>query len=133
MGSKKEGLKKVRSKKEISTNIFEELDFENPEEELLKADLTHEISKIIKKRHLTQAQAAKIMATDQPRISSLLSGRTDLFSVEMLLHFLKALGQDIEVVVKPKPRNRKLAHLSVCISNSSTRNCIPIAAKSIRH
>lgn len=38
-----------------SENVFADLGFENPEEELLKANLTVEIAKIIKKKHLTQA------------------------------------------------------------------------------
>jgi hypothetical protein len=39
--------------------------------------------------------------------------RFDLFSVEMLMYFLQALGQDIKIVVETKPRNRKIAHISV--------------------
>ncbi len=100
-----------------SNNVFADLGFENSEEELLKSDLTAEIASVIKKRKLTQTEAAKILGVDQPRISSLLSGRLDLFSVEMIMHFLTALGRDIQVVVTPKPKNRKLAHLSVCFSS----------------
>jgi predicted XRE-type DNA-binding protein len=55
-----------------SDNVFADLGFENPEEELLKADLTGEIAEIIKKKKLTQAQAARIMGITQPRVSSLL-------------------------------------------------------------
>lgn len=112
--------KKSSAKEELdyeigSENVFADLGFENPEEELFKADLVAEISNIIKKKRLTQKQAAKILGVDQPRISSLIRGRLSLFSVEMLLHFLNTLGQDIQVIVKPKPRNRKQAHLSVYI------------------
>lgn len=111
-----------------SGNVFADLGLENAEDELLKSDLTVEISSLIKKKKLTQAQAAKILGVDQPRVSSLLRGRFDLFSIEMLMHFLTSLGQDIQIVVKPKPRNRKQAHLSVCISSAS-RNPVPLAAK----
>ena len=125
--------RKLSDKYEVgSDNVFADLGFENPAEELLKADLTNEIAKIIKKNHLTQAQAAKIIGVDQPRISSLLRGRTDLFSVEMLMHFLNALGQDIELFIRPKPRNRKHAHSCVCTSSSRSMSNIPIAAKSHR-
>lgn len=112
-----------------SDNVFADLGFENAEEELLKSDLTAEIANHIKKRRLTQAQAAKILGVDQPRISSLLRGRIDLFSIEMLMHFLTALGQDIQIVVKPKPRNRKQAHLSVVVPASTSRTSAPLAAK----
>ncbi len=112
-----------------SGNVFADLGFENPEEELAKSELTAQISNIIKKRKLTQTQVAKILGVDQPRISSLLRGRFDLFSFDMLMHFLKVLGQDVEIIVKPKPRNRKRAHLSVV--SSCEGNSFPVAASSL--
>jgi predicted XRE-type DNA-binding protein len=125
---------KIKSNKKIpvheisSGNVFADLGLENPEEELIKADLTSEISHLIKKKKLTQIQAAKKLGVDQPRISSLLNGRLDLFSIEMLMHFLQILDQDIQIVITPKPRKQKRAHLSVCVSN--TRPVIPLAAHS---
>jgi len=116
---------------ETKGNIFAVLGFANPEQDLVKANLVAEISNIVKKKKITQAQLAKILGVNQPRISSLLSGNLDLFSIEMLMKFLQALGQDIEIVVKPKPNNRKLAHFSVVSSvSSSERTSIPIAASS---
>lgn len=102
--------------------------FENPEEDLVKANLIAEISHLIKKKKLTQVQVAKILGVTQPRVSSLLSGNLDLFSFEMLMHFLKALGQDVAIVIKPKPSRRKQAHLSVV--TSSERISVPMAANS---
>lgn len=115
---------------EISSgNIFADLGFENPEEELLKANLTMEITKIIKQKKLTQAKAAKVMGVDQPRVSSLIRGRLDLFSVERLMHFLNTLDQDVDIIVKPKPRNRKKAHLLAHTPSQSHKTPTPIAAK----
>lgn len=114
-----------------SDNVFSDMGFENAEEELLKSDLTAEISSLIKKKKLSQTQAADIFGVDQPRVSSLLRGKFDLFSVEMLMHFLNSLGQDIQIVVKPKPRNRKRAHLSVYIPSSASKDSVPLAAKSL--
>lgn len=111
-----------------SGNVFEDLGFENPVEELAKSDLTAQISCIIKKRKLNQTQVAVILNVDQPRVSSLLRGKLDLFSVETLMNFLQALGQDIEIRVMPKPRNRKRARLSVV--SSAERNSFAIAASS---
>lgn len=124
-------IKKIQEKIEHeigSGNVFSDLGFDNAEEELLKSDLTAEIAYIIKKKKLTQAKAAKILGVDQPRISSLLRGRLDLFSVEALMNFLQSLGQDVEIMVKPKPRNRKIACLNVV---SPTERCsLPMVAKS---
>ena len=111
---------------EGSDNVFADLGFENPEEELAKSNLTADIARIMREKKLTQTQVAKILGVDQPRISSLLRGRFDLFSFDMLMQFLKMLGQDIEIVVKPKPRNRKTAHLSVVYSGEKV---VPMAAK----
>ena len=122
----KNNIKEIEYEKG-SGNVFADLGFENPDDELAKADLTAQISCIIKKKKLTQKQVAEILDVDQPRISSLLRGRLDLFSIEKLMQFLKALGQDIEIKIKPKPRNRKQAHLVV---SSCERVSMPMAAKS---
>lgn len=110
-----------------SDNVFADLGFENPEEELLKADLTSEIADIIKKKKLTQAQAAKIMKITQPRVSSLLKGNTELFSVDTLMHFLNDLGQDIKLIIEPKPKNRKYAYSSIFCPTPHAN--MPVAAK----
>lgn len=123
----KKQIKKIPQFEIGSENVFADLGFKNPEEEQLKADLTGEIAHLIKKKRLTQAQAAKILGVDQPRVSSLLNGRLDLFSLEMLMQFLQTLGQDIEIKIKPKPRNRKIGLMSVSFSG---RVSVPIAAKS---
>lgn len=124
---KKKNCEKLPDYEIGSDNVFADLGFENAEEELLKSDLTGEIAYLIKKNRLTQAQAAKKLGVDQPRISYLLNGRLNLFSVEMLMHFLQTLDQDIKIVVTPKPRNRKHARLSACISEKSS---FPMVAKS---
>ncbi len=111
-----------------SENIFEDIGIENADEELTKAELAWEIDHIIKKRKLTQAKAAEIMGINQPKVSALLRRKLSGFSVERLMHFLNLLGQDIDIVVKPKPSNRKTARVSV-ISHEDYFS-IPIAAKS---
>ena len=112
-----------------SDNVFADLGFDDPEEELLKADLISEIASIIKEKGLTQAHAAKIMGITQPRVSTLLKGHSELFAVDTLMHFLNALGQDIKLIIVPKPKNRKRAFSSVCSSSSHTPGMFPIAAK----
>jgi predicted XRE-type DNA-binding protein len=80
---------------------------------LAKAELARQINTVITKRHLTQAQAAEILGIDQPKVSALMRGKLSGFSLERLFHFLNALGRDIQIVVKPKPRSRQHAHLRV--------------------
>jgi predicted XRE-type DNA-binding protein len=117
---------------EISSgNVFADLGIENPEEELTKAKLVWEIELIIKKRKLSQAEAAKVMGINQPKVSALIRRKLDGFSVERLIHFLNALGQDIDIVVRPKPRNRKQAVINVYHENGLGRLAVPMAAKGI--
>jgi predicted XRE-type DNA-binding protein len=87
--------------KESSGNVFADLGFPNPERELLKARLTLEIYRQIKGRGLTQAKAGAILGIKQPHVSALMRGRSGNFSVERLMDFLTALGQDVEVIVRP--------------------------------
>ena len=111
---------------EISSgNVFADLGIENPEDELTKAKLVWEIEQIIKKRKWTQEAAAKAMGINQPKVSALLRRKLDGFSVERLIHFLNALGQDIDIIVRPKPRNRKLAIISVYHDTGDIHSRLP--------
>jgi predicted XRE-type DNA-binding protein len=84
-----------------SGNVFADLGFVNPEREQLKAHLTLQIYRIIKKRGLTQAQAGEVLGIKQPHVSALMRNRSGNFSVERLVDFLIALGQDVEITVRP--------------------------------
>jgi predicted XRE-type DNA-binding protein len=92
--------------KDGSSNIFADLGFANPEREELKARLTLQIYRLIKGRGLTQAQAGEVLGVKQPHVSSLMRGQSGAFSVERLMNFLVALGQDVQITVKStrKPR-----------------------------
>ena len=86
--------------KEGSGNIFADLGFANPEHEEVKARLTLQIYRLIKGRGLTQAQAGAVLGIKQPHVSNLMRGRSGAFSVERLMSFLTALGQDVQITVK---------------------------------
>lgn len=89
-----------------SGNVFRDLGFANADEMLAKANLARQAGKLIKRRGLTQAQVAALLKIDQPKVSALLNGRLTAFSTERLMRFLKALDQDVKIVVKPRPRSR---------------------------
>ena len=98
--------KKVSVKAEIavepsSGNVFADLGLKNPAELLAKAELVQRISDIIAERKLTQARAAKLLGIDQPKVSALLRGKLDGFSIDRLFRFLNALGRDVEISVRP--------------------------------
>src|SRR5208282_5368100 len=75
-----------------SGNVFADLGFENPREEMLKAKLVGEIRTIAKRRRLTQAEAAALMGVKQPDVSAIVVGRTGKFSVDRLVRYLDRLA-----------------------------------------
>ncbi|MBM3551107.1 MAG: XRE family transcriptional regulator [Alphaproteobacteria bacterium] len=83
------------------------------DDHLLKAQLVRKIDALLKERGLKQVQAAEIFGVRQPDVSKLLHGDFRQFSLERLLRFLVALGQDVEIVVKPHRQSTKAATLSV--------------------
>jgi len=87
-----------------SGSVFRDLGFPKPEREELKARLTLQIYRIIKARKLTQTAAGEILGVKQPHVSGLMRGRSGNFSVERLMDFLTALGQDVEITVRPTRR-----------------------------
>ncbi len=84
-----------------SGNVFADLGLPHPEQELLKAKLALQIYRLIKERRLTQVEAGKILGIKQPHVSALMRNRAGVFSVERLMDFLTALGQDVEITVRP--------------------------------
>jgi predicted XRE-type DNA-binding protein len=87
-------------------NVFQDLGFSSEDAENLKlrADLMIEVSKLIKARRLTQAKAAKVFGVSQPRVSDLVRGKIDRFSVDTLVAMLGHAGAHVEFVVRPRSR-----------------------------
>ena len=98
---------------EGSGNLFADLQVADPEEELAKAQLAGLIRDAIKRRRLTQGQAADVTGLDQPKVSALVNGRLGGFSSDRLLRCLTALGQDVEIVVRRRTRPRARGRLRV--------------------
>jgi predicted XRE-type DNA-binding protein len=89
-----------------SGNVFADLGFANPEEELLKAKLIREIRAIIKRRRLTQAKAAVILGLKQPDVSAIVTGRVGKFSIDRLVRCLDRLDYKVDVVIRHKAARR---------------------------
>ncbi len=97
-----------------SDNVFEDLGFDHPDEELAKAKLVVAIGQALRQRKLTQVQAAALLGIDQPKVSALLKGRYGGFSTDRLLRLLVALDRDVEIVVKPA---RARPHVTVLVAS----------------
>jgi predicted XRE-type DNA-binding protein len=94
-----------------SGNVFADLAVENPDEYLAKSELAAEILRIVQRRRLTQAEAAKLLGIRQPKVSELLRGRLDGFSTDRLLRFITQLGYNVQIKVS-KARARQ-GHVEV--------------------
>lgn len=85
-----------------SGNVFRDVGFgpEEAEHLRIRADLMIEVRRLIKARRLTQARAAKLFGVTQPRISNLVRGRIDLFSVDTLIDMLAQAGVRVNLSVR---------------------------------
>ena len=100
---------------EGSSNVFADLDLPNSEQDQIKAKLTLQIYRIIKKRNLTQAETGEVLGIKHPHVSALMRNRSGIFPVGRLMEFLTALGQDIEINVKPAGRINSHGVVSVLV------------------
>lgn len=96
-----------------STNVYADLGMVDAEEMLVKAQLAKKIGDIIKRRKLTQVQAAQLLGITQPKLSGLLRGQFRGVSETKMLECLTRLGRDVEIVIKSAPRSRTEGHVTV--------------------
>ena len=100
----------VRSRKprvEVSSgNVFADLGFPGAEERQTKVRLAVAIQRSIGALGLTQAETARVHGTSQPKVSALVAARLEGFSVERLMNFLAALGNDVEIIVRKRRPTR---------------------------
>ena len=92
-----------------SGNVFADLAVPEAGEALAKAELARRICALLAERKLTQARAAAVLGIDQPKVSALVRGKLEGFSTDRLFRFLNALGQDVEIVVRPRRRHNEHA------------------------
>ncbi len=99
-------------------NVFRDLGLPDADELDIKANLAIEIGRMIRRRSLSQSQAASILGVDQPRISALIRGHLEKFSMEKLCDYLRAFGCDVNIRIhQAKSRAaRRPGKLTVSVS-----------------
>ena len=95
-----------------SGNVFADLRLGEADDKQTKIPLAVAINRIIEESHLSQTAAARALGINQPKISALANYRLDGFSVERLMHFLNALGRDVEITIR-KARSRRAPRINV--------------------
>jgi predicted XRE-type DNA-binding protein len=96
-----------------SGNVFADLGLPDAAELDTKVRLAVEINRLIENKRLTQATAAECLEVSQPKISALKNYKLDGFSVERLMSFLLALGQDVEIRITPRRSARAAGRIVV--------------------
>jgi len=90
-----------------------DLGLANAEEKQTKVRLAVAINQILASQRLSQIAAARSLSVNQPKISALRNYRLEGFSVERLMNFLTALDRDVEIVIRPKAKSRKVGRILV--------------------
>lgn len=86
-----------------SGNVFDDLGFDNAREMLVKSRIAQAIAEKIEQQGLTQSEAANVLGIDQPKVSYLVRGKLDAFSISRLMRFVTLLGTDVEIILKDHP------------------------------
>ena len=97
------GMKATRSRSPVTEstgNVFADIGIPEPELALAKVCLAEEIDDTIRRRKLTQEEAAEILEIDQGTVSKIVNERLDGFSLDRLIRYLNALGNDVEITVR---------------------------------
>ena len=87
--------------------MFADLGFPDAEERQTKLRLAYALNTILDEQHLAQAAAATRLGLNQPKVSALRNYKLEGFSVERLMTLLNALDQDVEIVIRAKPRRAR--------------------------
>jgi predicted XRE-type DNA-binding protein len=106
----------VESSKKVvrsSGNVFADLGFPDSSERQTKVRLAIAINDVVQRRGLSQGKAAELLGINQPKISALSKYRLEGFSMERLMRFLTSLNQDIEIIIRSRPRARRPGRLFV--------------------
>jgi predicted XRE-type DNA-binding protein len=96
----------ARKLRRSSGNVFRDLKFPAEEAENLRirSELMVRLTRVIEGEGLTQAEAARLLGVTQPRVSALMRGKIDLFSIDTLVKMLSRMG--IRVTVTARDRRR---------------------------
>ena len=91
-----------------SGNVFRDLGFSTEEAEHLKirSRMMAHLREVITNRGLTQAEAAALFDVRQPRVSDLVRGKIELFSIDTLVDMLNHAGIKVKFTISEKSRSR---------------------------
>ena len=96
-----------------SGNVFADMGLPHPEERLAKAEAAIHIEEVITERRLPRTEAAALMHVDEAELADIIQGRLRVFTLDRLFQCLTALGQDVEITIRPKAADEEFARVLV--------------------
>ena len=96
-----------------SGNVFKDLGFPNPDEELAKVKLGSKINRLITDKGMTQKEAAGFLGMSRRKMTDLRNGRLGEFSLDLLFSFLGKLDHHVEIRVSPNSESETSETISV--------------------
>jgi len=87
------------------------------------------LNTILAARKLTQAETARVLGVNQPKVSALKGYKLEGFSVERLMHFATALYHEVVIEIRP---HAAATHDSETAHEWGTESPPPLAAIKLR-
>jgi len=122
---------KVKAKYTVGS-VFHALQLPDADDLVVKADLVARIEAIIRDRGLTQVRAAALLGMDQPKVSAMLRGRLDRFSIERLVRALRDLGQDVQLTVASSAKRNARGRLTFRVDPAASRDAAASRVRIVR-
>ena len=96
-----------------TANVFADLGFPDAVERQVKLRLAYALNQLLAGRQVSLFEAVKVLGITQHEEAALRRYKLAGFSVERLMKLLTAVGQDVEIVIRRKPRSREAGRISV--------------------
>lgn len=96
-----------------SGNVFADLAIAEPDVDLAKAELAIRIQRLAEHRRLTPDETAALLKVPASDLPTLFQGRLATCSLDQLLRMLTWLGDDIEILIRPRLQRTKRGALRV--------------------
>ena len=97
----------------MSRNVFADIGMHNPDTKFIKAQIVYQLARLIQAKGLTQREIAEQLGIDQPKVSALLRGQWEGYSVERLIRFVNRLHRDVTIVIGDKDTTDREAKTQV--------------------
>jgi predicted XRE-type DNA-binding protein len=99
-----------------SGNVFADLNMPNADELLAKAKLVVVLAASIEAENLTQVAIAKRLGLTQPKVSLLLQGHTEGFTLDKIMYLLRRMKKNVDITISKASPKAKTGRVTVSAS-----------------